>query len=114
MSAGEGLPNPHLPWRELDRPDATIRYLDSGGNGQPVVLVHGLVGHAAEWASTMCYLAPRRRCLALDQRGHGGATRRPRDLSRQAFVDDVVAIIDHAGIEEPVVLIGQSMGAHTA
>jgi pimeloyl-ACP methyl ester carboxylesterase len=52
--------------------------------------------------------------LALDQRGHGRSTRAPDDLSRQAFADDVAAVIEAAGLDRPVVLIGQSMGAHTA
>jgi pimeloyl-ACP methyl ester carboxylesterase len=101
-------------WREVTRPDATIHYLDSGGAGQPVVLVHGLAGHAGEWTTTIRHLAPRWRCLALDQRGHGRSTRRLRDLSRQAFADDVVAVLESVEIDQPAVLIGQSMGAHTA
>jgi pimeloyl-ACP methyl ester carboxylesterase len=103
-----------LPWQEVERPGASIHFVDSGGAGRPVVLVHGLAGHAGEWATTIRHLTPQWRCLALDQRGHGRSTRRPNDLSRQAFVDDIVAVIDGAGIEQPVVLIGQSMGAHTA
>jgi pimeloyl-ACP methyl ester carboxylesterase len=103
-----------LQWHEVTRPDATICYLDSGGSAPPVVLVHGLAGHAGEWISTMCHLAGRWRALALDQRGHGRSTRRPHDLSRATFADDVVAVITAAGIDQPVVLVGQSMGAHTA
>lgn len=76
--------------------------------------MHGLAGYAGEWSTTIRHLAPRWRCLALDQRGHGRSTRRPDDLSRQAFVDDIIAVLDGAGIKQPVVLIGQSMGAHTA
>ena len=106
--------SPSLRWRAVVRPSATVHFLDSGGAGRPVVLVHGLAGHAGEWSTTIRHLATRWRCLALDQRGHGRSTRRPDDLSREAFVDDVVAVIDEAGIEQPVVLIGQSMGAHTA
>jgi pimeloyl-ACP methyl ester carboxylesterase len=62
----------------------------------------------------MRHLLPRCRTVALDQRGHGHSTRMPDDLSRDAFVDDVAAVIDAASIQNPVVLIGQSMGAHTA
>jgi pimeloyl-ACP methyl ester carboxylesterase len=62
----------------------------------------------------MRHLFPRCRTVALDQRGHGRSTRIPDDLSRDAFVDDVAAVIDAAAIVHPVVLIGQSMGAHTA
>jgi pimeloyl-ACP methyl ester carboxylesterase len=79
-----------------------------------VVLLHGLAGHAGEWLTTMRHLSPRWRTVALDQRGHGRSTRNPGELSRDAFVDDVAAVIDAAALEHPVVLIGQSMGAHTA
>jgi pimeloyl-ACP methyl ester carboxylesterase len=106
--------DPNLTWSEESRPDAVIHYLDSGGAGRPVLLLHGLAGHAGEWHSTMRHLFPRCRTVALDQRGHGRSTRVPDDLSRDAFVDDVAAVIDAATIEHPVVLIGQSMGAHTA
>ena len=99
---------------EVSRPDAVIHYLDSGGGGRPVLLLHGLAGHAGEWLGTMRHLFPRCRTVALDQRGHGRSTRIPDDLSRAAFVDDVAAVIGAAAIEHPVVLIGQSMGAHTA
>ena len=101
-------------WHEVVRPDATISYLDSGGPGLPVVLLHGLVGHAGEWLGTMRHLFPRYRSLALDQRGHGRSTRRPGDVSREAFADDVAAVCETAAINQPVVLIGQSMGACTA
>jgi pimeloyl-ACP methyl ester carboxylesterase len=105
---------PLLTWSEASRPDAVIRYLDSGGSGRPVLLLHGLAGHVGEWLNTMRHLFPRCRTVALDQRGHGRSTRMPDDLSRDAFVDDVAAVIASAAIEHPVVLIGQSMGAHTA
>ena len=114
MSELGGHDEPILTWREESRPDAVIHYLDSSGAGRPVLLLHGLAGHAGEWLTTMRHLSPRCRTVALDQRGHGRSTRIPDDLSRDAFVDDVAAVIDAAALEHPVVLIGQSMGAHTA
>ena len=106
--------DPLLRWSEVSRPSAVIHYLDSGGRGRPVILLHGLAGHAGEWLDTVRRLFPRCRTLALDQRGHGRSTRLPDDLSRAAFVDDVAAVMHAAAIAQPVVLIGQSMGAHTA
>jgi pimeloyl-ACP methyl ester carboxylesterase len=79
-----------------------------GGEGDLVVLLHGLAGSAAEMAPLGKALG--KRFVALDQRGHGHSTRRPSDLSRRAFVDDVLAVLG----EEPAWLVGQSMGAHTA
>src|SRR5215210_7117474 len=103
-----------LTWHDVSRPGAIVHYLDSGGSGRPVVLLHGLAGHAGEWHATMRHLFPRCLTVAIDQRGHGRSTRIPDDLSREAFADDVAAVIDAAAFEHPVVLIGQSMGAHTA
>ncbi|MFF8833859.1 alpha/beta fold hydrolase [Streptomyces sp. NPDC015130] len=53
------------------------------------------------------------RVLALDQRGHGGSERRPGDVSRAAYVADVVAVVTELGLRRPA-LIGQSLGGHTA
>lgn len=101
-------------WHVVPRPDAAIHFLDSGGSRPPVVLLHGLAGHAGEWLGTMRHLLPRWRTIALDQRGHGHSTRAPRDLSREAFADDVAAVIAVAAPDRPVVLVGQSMGGHAA
>jgi pimeloyl-ACP methyl ester carboxylesterase len=51
--------------------------------------------------------------VAVDQRGHGASERLPDDRSRAAYVTDVVAVLDQLGLDEPV-LIGQSLGGHTA
>ena len=114
MSEPEQHGDPSSTWHEVPRPGAIVHYLDSGGSGRPVILLHGLAGHAGEWLGTMRHLFPRYRTVAIDQRGHGRSTRIPDDLSRDAFADDVAAVIDAAAFERPVVLIGQSMGAHTA
>ncbi|MEW1721962.1 alpha/beta hydrolase [Streptomyces sp. NPDC093109] len=86
---------------------------DGGGSGPPVVLLHGLAGHAGEWDATARLLAPRHRVVAVDQRGHGAAERHPHDVSRAAYVADAVAVIGQLGLRRPV-LIGQSLGGHTA
>ncbi|WP_380170049.1 alpha/beta fold hydrolase [Kineococcus sp. DHX-1] len=99
---------------QLRREDVTLSYLDSGGTGPVAVLLHGLAGSAQEMAATAAALSDRYRVLALDQRGHGHSTRRPGDVSRRAFVDDVAALVDAAADGGPVSLVGQSMGAHTA
>jgi pimeloyl-ACP methyl ester carboxylesterase len=89
-----------------------INYFDTGGSGPPVVILHGLAGSATEFFETARAL-PEYRTLLVDLRGHGRSTRRPDDLSREAFVADVVQVIEHA-VGGPAALIGQSMGGHTA
>lgn len=91
----------------------TIRYRDTGGSRPPVVLLHGLAGSGQEFIATAEVLVPRHRVVLVDLRGHGDSTRRPRDLSRSAFVGDVVRVIETA-VGGPVALVGHSMGGHTA
>lgn len=79
-----------------------------------MVLLHGLAGNSRELLPTAEALTDSFRVLLMDQRGHGRSTRRPDDLSRQAFVDDVVAVLEEVVPGQPCVLVGQSMDAHTA
>jgi pimeloyl-ACP methyl ester carboxylesterase/predicted nucleic acid-binding protein len=97
----------------LQRGGVRLSYLDFGGDGPLVLLVHGLAGHAGEWAETASWLSRRGRVLALDARGHGRSERRPADVSRDAHVADVIALIERIG-GAPVTLVGQSLGGNTA
>lgn len=95
--------------RRLERGDVSLRALDFGGRGPPVVLLHGLAGYAGEWAETTSWLREHHRVVALDQRGHGHSTRSPSTVAPDAFVGDVVAWLDAFGLEWAT-LLGQSFG----
>src|SRR5690242_7561122 len=45
----------------------------TGGDGPPVVLVHGLASRGEDWASFLPTLTPRHRVYALDLLGYGGS-----------------------------------------
>src|SRR5882757_2291385 len=93
----------------------TSLYYEVEGAGEPaVVFLHGLAGHCGEWTGSAYELATRHRTIRMDQRGHGRSIRKPPELTRAAFADDVAAVIEDAQVPTPVVLVGQSMGAHTA
>ncbi|MEO3929326.1 alpha/beta hydrolase [Micromonosporaceae bacterium B7E4] len=97
---------------DLYAPDGTRLALhDLGGAGTPVLLLSGLCGHAGEWWATAAWLGGTHHVHALDPRGHGASERRPTDVSRDAHVADVVAALAVTG---PAVLVGQSLGGHTA
>lgn len=100
--------------RVMRRDGVRISYRRNGSGDHAVVLLHGLAGHAGEWEQTTAALAGQFTTIAVDQRGHASSTRRPADTGRQAFVEDVGAVIEHAGLSRPVTVVGQSMGAHTA
>ncbi|MER5777356.1 alpha/beta hydrolase [Streptomyces sp. NPDC002039] len=99
--------------RTVVRGGVRISCRDWGGSGPPIVLLHGLAGHAGEWDTLARNLSRRYRVVAVDQRGHGASERRPGDVSRAAYVADVVAVIGQLDLRRPV-LVGQSLGGHTA
>ncbi|MBR8642395.1 alpha/beta hydrolase [Streptomyces tuirus] len=99
--------------RTVVREGVRVSCRDWGGSGPPVVLLHGLAGHAGEWDTLARNLSRRYRVVAVDQRGHGASERRPRDVSRAAYVADAVAVIEQLDLHRPV-LAGQSLGGHTA
>lgn len=95
-----------------------IHYTDDGA-GPPVVLVHGLTSSAERnWRRpgvVDALVAAGRRVIAIDCRGHGESDK-PHDPAAYAgtrFGDDVIALMDHLGIETAD-LAGYSMGGMIA
>ena len=86
---------------------------DYGGTGLPVILLHGLCGHAGEWAETASWLSLPYRVVAPEQRGHGRSDRNPADVSRKAFIGDAVMWVEQLALARAV-FVGHSMGGHTA
>lgn len=78
-----------------------------------VLLLHGLMGRASQWAGTARRLAGRHRVVALDQRGHGGSAKPEGPYTRDAYVADAAAVVEQLGLA-PVTVVGHSMGALTA
>src|SRR4051794_33236559 len=84
------------------------------GTGELVVLGHGLGGnHASFYQQVGPLNAAGYDVLTWDQRGFGGSTRRTGPVGPVVAIDDLGALLDHAGAER-VHLVGQSMGGWTA
>jgi pimeloyl-ACP methyl ester carboxylesterase len=101
--------------REVTMDDGVIvSYRVLEGADPAVVILHGLAGSSREFLPTaQALIGIGRTVVLIDQRGHGMSTQFPVDVSREAFVSDVVHVISAEGLG-PVDLVGQSMGAHTA
>jgi pimeloyl-ACP methyl ester carboxylesterase len=93
----------------------TLHYLDWGpAEASPVVLLHGITGHARVWDHLAERLVPARRVLALDQRGHGDSEPAPDDDYRVGtMADDVAAFAGSLRLER-FALLGHSMGGRIA
>lgn len=91
--------------------DGPVHYLDFGGDGQPVLLVHGLAGSALNWLSVGPGFAANHHALALDLAGFGETPLFGRSASvgaNAALVHDFIERV----VGDPVVLVGNSMGGH--
>jgi pimeloyl-ACP methyl ester carboxylesterase len=91
--------------------DLAYRCWGPGDAGRPpIVLVHGGGGRADHWAPVASILATDRRCVALDQRGHGASTwSADGDYRHDTFVDDLDGFVAALGIEHAT-FVGFSMG----
>ena len=86
------------------------------GSGLPVLWHTGGCGDSTMWGRAG-YIAglPGYRHILLDHRGHG-RSQAPSDMAghrMSCYVDDVIAVLDDAGIRQAVV-IGYSLGARVA
>ncbi len=60
-----------LEHKEVDIPGFHLHYLDSGGTGTPLILVHGFGGDKDNWTRVARHLRPHYRVIALDLPGYG-------------------------------------------
>jgi esterase len=82
------------------------------GEGEPLVILHGLFGSARNWASIARRLAEIRQVHALDLRNHGNSPWAD-SMSYEEMAADVAASIE--GVQRgPVDLLGHSMGGKAA
>ena len=92
-----------------------LHYLDWGTEGQPpLVLLHGLRGHANVWEDVALALCGDYHVYSLDQRGRGDTDHASGgDYSTDAFVADVKGFVDAIGLEK-FILFGHSMGGRNS
>ncbi|WP_456368687.1 alpha/beta fold hydrolase [Geoglobus sp.] len=91
----------------FDSAGLKLRYLDMG-EGEPLILVHGLGGCIEAWTAQLEDFSEEFRVIALDLRGFGMSDA-PEKVSIEGFADDVRNLMDHLEIEKASIL-GHSMG----
>ena len=94
--------------KQLQRPDATIRYIREG-TGTPLVLVQGAGVIGEGWRPQIDALRASHAIVALDNRGIGGSTCRASALTIEDMAADVLAIADAEGFDR-FHLAGHSIG----
>ena len=96
-------------------PSAPALYVESRGEGCPLVLAHGFGGSARNWRPQQRALSDRVRVVSFDQRGHARseAPRDPSLYSLAHLAQDFGRVLDAEGISKAVVG-GLSLGAAAA
>jgi pimeloyl-ACP methyl ester carboxylesterase/ubiquinone/menaquinone biosynthesis C-methylase UbiE len=91
-----------------------LAYVDSGGPAErTVVLLHGISDSSWSWSRMVPHLPSGVRTVAVDLRGHGASAKPDHGYAVPELAADVVAIIDHLGIDTATV-VGHSWGTLVA
>src|SRR3954447_19420588 len=91
-----------------------LYYEQHGETGSPLVLLHGgVLSIDLNFTALIPRLAPRHRVVAVEMQGHGRTADIDRTISPATSASDVVALLDHLGIDRTHVL-GHSMGGAVA
>lgn len=93
--------------------DGTVlRWLRSGGDGPPLLLVHGFTDNALYFSRAAEVLARDWNVVAYDARGHGESGRASDRFDDAVRVADLVAIVNGLSLDRPA-MMGHSMGGAT-
>jgi pimeloyl-ACP methyl ester carboxylesterase len=94
--------------RFVEARGACVRYLVAG-EGEPLLLVHGLGGSAANWLALAPLLLPGRRLIVPELPGHGGSDPLPAAAGLSAYADALAPLLDG-----PSGVVGHSLGGAIA
>ena len=99
-------PRPVEKWAQVNGLD--MRYLDWGGDGEPLLALHGLASSAHWYDIVARLLRHRYRIIAPDQRGHGQTTQAPTGYDWHTLSDDLAALLGR----DPLAMRGRGLQAH--
>jgi pimeloyl-ACP methyl ester carboxylesterase len=94
------------------RSGVRLHYLDWGGSGRALILLHGLASSCRIWDFMAPIVSEHFRTFAVDQRGHG-LSDQPGSYTFNDVTGDLSAFIEALGLERPVIA-GHSWGAGVA
>jgi 3-oxoadipate enol-lactonase len=86
--------------------------IDGAEGAEWIILSNSLGADLTMWDDQIAFLSTRYRILRYDARGHGGSDTVAGDCSFAELTGDVIALMDHFGIEQAA-FMGLSMGGMT-
>ena len=110
----DAKPIPGFEERFAEVKASRLRYFIGGpADAEPVVLVHGLGGCAANWVDIAPLLARTRRVVIPELPGHGLSTPLPAVPNLAVFADRLAAVAEREGLL-PAAFVGHSLGGVVA
>lgn len=79
------------------------------GQGQPVVLIHGVGLNKEMWGGQVVGLSGQYQVIAYDMLGHGASPRPSANVDLKGYAEQLLELLDHLQLQK-VVVIGFSMG----
>jgi pimeloyl-ACP methyl ester carboxylesterase len=98
---------------QLTAAGRNINYIDTGGQGTPVLLLHAFPLSSAMWEPQIESLGDRFRFIAPDLSGFGGSDAPEDGYGMGVWAQEVEAVLNELGLDR-VVLTGLSMGGYLA
>ena len=83
------------------------------GSGEPLLLIHGIGGHAEAYSRNILPLAKRCRPMAIDMAWHGLSSKPAAAETMPVYCEQLLDLLDDLGLEK-VSIEGESMGGHIA
>jgi pimeloyl-ACP methyl ester carboxylesterase len=102
-----------LPVQTLDVYGVDVAYVDSGGDGEPIVFVHGLSSSMAYWERQIPAFAANHRVIALDLPGYGASARPDAAFTPPWYAHLLAGFLRELGVRKATV-VGHSMGGQVA
>lgn len=103
---------PGFAHRFVDIPGLRV-HVAASGEGEPVLMLHGLPQHWWQWRAVGSALGERYRVICPDARGFGWSQAASPRIARYSMRDDVLALLDALELER-VRLVAHDMGAVVA
>ena len=76
-------------------------YYETHGTGRPMILLHGGLGSGEMFGPILPTLAEYHQVITVDLQGHGRTADIDRPIDIRLMADDIAALIDHLGLDQP-------------
>ena len=107
------LPEPAPMPKPTESGDASVNgimmHYQVFGSGEPVLLIHGGLGHGDNWSSQIADLSKDHKVIVPDSRGHGRSTRNDEPFGYDLMASDYLALLDYLKVDRTA-LVGWSDG----